>query len=141
MADQQYIEHEGTVREVRDGRVKVSFVTRSACAHCQLKGVCSAADMADKEVEVAMPAWPVQPGEQVRILLTRSLGMRALAYGYLIPFVVVMTTFFLVYRFTVNEVASGLAALLVLVPYYLLLYLLRDKIHRQFRFVITQKAN
>ncbi len=136
MADHQYIEHEGTVREVRDGRVRVSFVTRSACAHCQLKGICSAADMSDKEVEVAMPSWPVRPGEQVRIVLARELGMKALTYGYLLPFATLLAAFFTTYELSDDELLAGLMAFVVLVPYYLLLYLFRKRIRRQFRFSI-----
>ena len=138
MVDQDFIEHEGTVREIKDGKVIVSFIAKSACAHCQLKGICSAADMADKEVEVDAPGIPVHPGEKVNIVLARSLGMRALAYGYLIPFVILLAILFIVYNLTGNEVASGLLALGVLVPYYLLLYLLRENIHRQFRFMIRK---
>jgi sigma-E factor negative regulatory protein RseC len=138
MVDQDFIEHEGTVREIKDGKVIVSFIAKSACAHCQLKGICSAADMADKEVEVDAPGIIVQPGEKVNIVLARSLGLRALAYGYLIPFVILLATLFIVYDLTGDEVASGLLALGVLVPYYLLLYLLRENIHRQFRFMIRK---
>ena len=138
MADQDFIQHEGTVREVKEGKVVVSFLAKSACAHCQLKGVCSAADMADKEVEVEVSDLIVHPGEKVNIILARSLGLRALAYGYLLPFVVLLVTLFAVYEVTGNEVVSGLLALGVLVPYYLLLYLLREKIHRQFRFMIRK---
>jgi sigma-E factor negative regulatory protein RseC len=138
MEDQDFIEHEGTVREIREGKVIVSFLTKSACAHCQLKGVCSAADMADKEVEVDAPVLPVQPGEKVNIVLARSLGLRALAYGYLIPFVLLLATLFIVYELTGDEVTSGLLSLGVLVPYYLLLYLLRENIHRQFHFMIRK---
>jgi sigma-E factor negative regulatory protein RseC len=138
MVDQDFIEHEGTVREIKDGKVIVSFIAKSACAHCQLKGICSAADMADKEVEVDAPGIPVHPGEKVNIVLARSLGMRALAYGYLIPFVILLATLFIVYDLTGNEVISGVLSLGVLVPYYLLLYLLRENIHRQFRFMIRK---
>ena len=138
MVDQDFIEHEGTIREVKDGKVVVSFIAQSACAHCQLKGVCSAADMADKEVEVDQGGLSVRPGEKVNIVLARSLGMRALAYGYLIPFVILMVTLFGLYEATGNEIISGISALLVLVPYYFLLYLLRERIHRQFRFMIRK---
>ncbi len=138
MADQEFIEHEGTVREIRDGKIRVSFLAKSACAHCQLKGVCSAADMADKEVEVDAGGLAVRPGEKVNIVLARSLGLRALAYGYLIPFVLLVVTLFAVYDATGDEVLSGLLSMGVLVPYYGMLYLLRQKIHKQFRFMIRK---
>ncbi len=138
MADPDFIEHEGTVREIKDGKIRVSFLAKSACAHCQLKGVCSAADMVDKEVEVDMGGVAVLPGEKVNIVLARPLGFRALAYGYLIPFVILMTTLFTVYGITGSEVISGVSSVVVLVPYYGLLYLLREKIHRQFRFMIRK---
>ncbi|HHJ09980.1 MAG TPA: hypothetical protein ENK25_03710 [Bacteroidetes bacterium] len=132
------IEHEGTVREVRDGKVRVAFVAKSACAHCQLKGVCSASEMEDKEVEVDVQGQSYKVGEKVNIVLARSLGMKALMYGYIFPFLLLMITLFAVYGVTGKEIASGLAGLFVLVPYYGGLYLFRTRIRREFKFLVKK---
>jgi sigma-E factor negative regulatory protein RseC len=49
-----------------------------------------------------------------------------------------MTTLFTVYGITGSEVVGGVSSVVVLVPYYGLLYFLREKIHRQFRFMIRK---
>ena len=132
------IEHEGTIREIRDGKARVAFLAKSACAHCQLKGVCSASEIEDKEVEVDVPGHTYQVGEKVNIVLARSLGIKALMYGYIFPFLLLMITLFVVYGITAEEIVSGLAALFVLVPYYGGLYLFRTRIGQEFKFFVRK---
>ncbi len=132
------IGHEGTVSEIHGNKATVRFIVQSACAHCQLKGVCSAADMKDKAVEADLQGQPYRVGEKVNVVLSQSKGMKALLYGYLLPFLLVMITLFAVYGVTGDEIASGLASLAVLVPYYGGLYLLRSRIRREFRFFVRK---
>lgn len=138
MEQNQTIEHEGIVREIRDGKVKVSFVAKSACAHCQLSGVCSTADMEEKEVEVQHFTPNIRVGEKVNVVLARSLGMKALVLGYIIPFFLVVIALFVSLEITNNELISGLISLSILIPWYLGLYLSRSKIRRQFDFSIQK---
>ncbi len=128
------VEHDGIVREISDGKMKIGFIAKSACAHCQLKGICSESDIEDKEVEVQTGLQTYQIGEKVNIVLARSLGLKALAYGYLIPFVLVLVSLFVVYDVIGNEVISGLSSIAILVPYYTGLYLFRNRIRKEFKF-------
>lgn len=132
------IEHEGTVREIREGKATVAFIAKSACAHCQLKGICSEAEIEDKQVEVDVQGQSYQVGEKVNIVLAQSLGLKALSYGYLIPFVLLMATLFAVYEATGNEIMSGLSSLFILVPYYGGLYLSRSRIRKEFKFFVRK---
>lgn len=132
------IEHEGTVSEIHGNKATVRFIAKSACAHCQLKGVCSEAEIENKQVEVELMGRKYKVGEKVNIVLAQSLGLKALSYGYLIPFALVIAVLFAVYGVTGDEVISGLSALAVLVPYYGGLYLSRSRIKKGFKFYIRK---
>jgi len=138
MDNPKVVEHEGTIRDISNGKMKVSFIAKSACAHCQLKGICSEADIEDKEVEVTVGAQTYRIGEKVNIVLAQSLGLKALAYGYLIPLVLVVVTLFVMYDAIGNEVISGLSSIAILVPYYAGLYFFRNRIRKEFKFRVRK---
>ena len=138
MGDNESIEHEGIVKEIRDGKVKVGFVAKSACAHCSISGYCSAADMKDKEIEAPYPGKQIKVGDAVQVVMARSLGLRAVLLGYIIPFILVIVTLFIATSLTENELISGLISLGILVPWYLGLILARASISKQFHFSIRK---
>jgi len=73
----------------------------------------------------------------VNVIGRISQGYRAAFFGYLLPFLVVFITLILGVSLTKNEGFSGLLSLAVLVPYYAILYLFRNKIKRSFDFEIS----
>jgi len=57
-------------------------------------------------------------------------------WGFGIPFVLMVTVLVLVLLFTDDEGWAALGALAVLIPYYILLWFLRDNMREQLSFVI-----
>jgi sigma-E factor negative regulatory protein RseC len=97
------------------------------------KGSCSVAEMEEKIVEVEhYQGSPLKPGHPVTLAMKRSSGNRAILFGYFIPFLVVLTVLIAGSFFTSHEGLLGLLALGSLVPYYLVLYLKRDKLKKGF---------
>ena len=68
------------------------------------------------------------------IILARSLGFKALFFGYIFPFLTLFITLVIVLSLTNNEGLAGITALLILVPYYLLLKVFNHRITREFVF-------
>ena len=134
------IEHEGTVISMYGNKMIVRIVASSACSGCDAKKYCGTAETKDKDICVEGFSGDFVLGERVKILMQQSMGFRALCIGYLIPFVLVLSTLLIAYQFTGNELASGLLALLILVPYYWLLHFLKQKITKKFGFTV-QKLN
>lgn len=135
----ELIKHDAIIKEVGKDTIKVSIVSKAACVSCQLRGVCSVADIQEKEINVKKPLTGLDKyeiGEQVNVVMTESLGLKALFLGYILPFIVLMTVLIVSYSFTHNEPLSGLLALASLGPYYFVLYLLRKKFEREFSFEI-----
>ncbi|MFW6094905.1 MAG: SoxR reducing system RseC family protein, partial [Bacteroidota bacterium] len=110
----------------------------SACASCHAKGVCTASDMENKEVEVIAEPTNYNIGEQVNIVLQQSLGFKALLYGYVYPFFLLLITLIILSFIFKNELIVGIGALSVLIPYYILLYFYKDRLQKVFSFKIQK---
>lgn len=131
------ITHEGIITGIDDDTIRVSILARSACAHCQVKGMCSVADMKEKVIEVERNGHKdYKKGDQVEVMMYRKLGSKAVFLGYFLPFLILLTTLIISGIFIENELIAGLLALIVLVPYYAGLYFRKDKLKRTFSFRI-----
>lgn len=131
------IEHRGVVAEIKSDAIFVDLVVQSACAACHAKSVCGI-DSALKTIEVRTDKKTFDIGEKVKVVMRESLGMKALFLGYLLPFIVVVTTLLVLLTLNVSEGLSGLISILILAPYYLILYYFKDKIKREFNFDIEK---
>ncbi|MFP4023278.1 MAG: SoxR reducing system RseC family protein [Thiohalospira sp.] len=138
MSNSKSIEHKGLIESIDGNHIKVRFLAISGCASCHAKGVCSAADMQEKVVDVFDQTNQYQIGETVSIVLRQSLGFKALWLGYVFPFLLVLFLLILLSVITQNEVISGIGALAVLIPYYTLLFFNKDKVRKQFTFTLNK---
>jgi sigma-E factor negative regulatory protein RseC len=129
--------HQGTVVKCEDDCVLVQIEAVSACAACKAKSMCNLTDVQEKIIEVwHTNASNYKPGDLVTINMTRSMGNKAMWLGYLAPFFIVMISLFLFSYLTGSELQAGLISLLLLLPYYLILYAMRNKLKTAFRFEI-----
>ena len=132
------IGHDGVVSEVTASGYKVSIVSKSACAGCHAKGLCSAADMADKIIDVKSSGPEVfKVGDKVTVNMEESMGMRAVWLVYAIPAVILVTFLLYLQRLGASELTTGLSVLGAIAVYFVILYLFRKKIGRHFSFTIA----
>lgn len=130
------ISHKGVVKKLSDKSIIVGIITESACSACHAKGVCSAADMKDKEIEINHFTDTFRIGQMVEVVGKTSQGFKALFYGYVFPFILVMVVLITLTSLQFSEGLSGIVSLSVLLPYYFVLYLTRNKIRKSFEFEI-----
>ena len=130
------ISHKGIIKELSAKRIIVGIINESACASCHAKGACTVADVENKEVEINHFEGDFRVGQQVNVVGKTSQGFKALFYGYLLPFILLMIVLILSLSVTANEGLSGLLALGITIPYYFIIYLFRDKLKRNFEFEI-----
>lgn len=138
MSNSKSIEHKGRIDFIDNNKINVSILAVSGCASCHAKGVCTAADMQEKSIEVFNFTNQYEVGEEVNVVLKQSLGFRALFLGYVLPFILIFLILIILTLITNNEAISGIGALFVLVPYYIILYALRNKIRKKFTFTINK---
>ena len=132
------IEHEGIIDRIEGDIAHVKIDSVSGCASCHAKGVCTAADQEEKFLDVPLAGASYSTGEQVQVQVARHLGFRAVALGYVYPFLLLMAVLI---AFTVagaRELRAGTYALLSILPYYLVLFLFRKRIGSAFTFSIKK---
>ena len=76
-----------------------------------------------------------QLNEEVLLCGKSSLGLQAVFLAFVIPLIIVCTTIAVGTYLQWEETTSGLTGLLLLVPFYSILYFLRDKLKKRFVFI------
>ncbi len=133
------IEHPGVVEEISDNNLQVRIKTRKACGSCKSKSHCGFADVEDKIIDIeAEDPKKYEIGQNVIVTLKESLGYKALLIGYLIPLIILLATLILMMVLTGSEPLSALLAVLVMVPYYIMVYVYRNKLRKTFNFYIKE---
>ena len=136
----QRISHSGVIESIEEGCVHVRIVQTSACAACKVAGYCNAAESKEKIIDVFCDSVAAyQVGQQVVVSASGQVAVKALLWAFGVPFVLLMAVLLLVLLLTGNEGWAALSALATLVPYYVLLWLLRDKMREQLALTIEQE--
>jgi sigma-E factor negative regulatory protein RseC len=133
------IAQKGIVEEIVDHTIRVRIQRESACGHCNARSMCNLSDISDRIIETHDNGLDLKIGDFVEIAITRSMGHKAVLLGYLLPFLLVITILILLNALRLQEWLSGLISLGMLVPYYMFLYLLRDRLKKSFTFTLSKK--
>ena len=132
------ISHSGIIEGIEGDCVKVRIVQTSACAACKVAGYCNATESKEKIVDVlcGSAAKNLTVGQPVTVTTSGQVAAKALLWGFGLPFVVLVTVLVLVLWLTDHEGTAALSGLAALIPYYILLWLLRDRMREQLAFAI-----
>lgn len=129
------IKHNGVVDGVEEGCVRVRILQSSACSACKVAAHCNASETKEKIIEVqAADAVKYQQGDSVIVVADTAVGFRASLYGYLLPLVLMVVALVAVLKITQSEGYAAVSALGILIPYYIGLYLLRNKLRNKLSF-------
>jgi positive regulator of sigma E activity len=129
------IEHDGIVKSSDKKSVTVTIFATSACSGCHAEGICSLSGREEKTVEIP-GIYDVLPGDNVTILMKQSTGYSAVFLGYVLPLILVVALLIILASLSVSELAAGIGALSLLIPYYLTLYFFRNRINKKFTFTL-----
>ena len=132
------IDHEGIIDHIDGDVAHVKIDSQSACSSCHAKGVCGAADQSEKFLDVPLHGGFYRVGELVNVQVAKNLGFKAVLLGYFVPFLLVMAVLIGLTLLELSESRAGLFSLLSIVPYYLVLYLLRSRIKTTFTFSVKK---
>lgn len=136
------IAKEGTVIAVKDGSVKVKVLSCSACNNCQAKGLCGMSESSDKIITVPLTDDRIfEVGEEVSLTVNAYQGLKAVVFCYVIPLFLLLVAVIIASLSGLDDFYSGICGIFVLIPYYLGVFLLKNKIDRKFQFEISKKAH
>lgn len=137
MSATESITHPGVIEEVSNDKVFVKVLAMSACSSCHAKGICNIAEVEEKIVELKKdPQKEYMPGQEVTVSMKRAQGTYAVLLGYIVPFFLLIGVLLMVLALSGNEGLAGLLAIIVLIPYYWMLYIYRNKLKSTFSFRI-----
>ena len=133
------ITHAGRIESISDDCLHVRIQQSSACAECKVAGHCNASESKDKIIDVyGENTSAYEVGQSVTITTDSQVGYMAVIYAYVLPLVLMLGSLFIAFAFCDNELTAALISLAVLLPYYLVLWLLRGRISRQVAFRIEK---
>ncbi|OFY42670.1 MAG: hypothetical protein A2X18_13330 [Bacteroidetes bacterium GWF2_40_14] len=133
------IEHEGVILDIDSDYISVEIMNKAACVSCNAKQMCSMSEVKAKVIQVENSGFVLyEKGERVNVLLRRSLGFKALWISYLIPLIILLVLLLALSAVGVTELLIGLSILAFLALYYFIVYLLRDKIKKEFIFIVEK---
>jgi sigma-E factor negative regulatory protein RseC len=133
-------EQRGIIESVNDKRIIVRIDRGSACGHCGAQGLCNLAESTERSIEVNNSTQTFYVGEWVRVTMSRSMGNKAILLGYLIPFILLISTLLILSAYGLPDWIAGLVSLSILIPYYIILYITRERLRRTFSFSIHKTA-
>lgn len=133
------IKHAGVVDGVEGECVRVRILQSSACSACKVAAHCNASETKEKIIDVMdADASHYQKGDQVMVVADTAVGFRASLYGYLLPLVLMVVTLVAVLAASHSEGLAALSALGILIPYYVLLFLMRNKLRNRLSFSLER---
>ena len=133
------ISHSGVIERIESDKVQVRIVQTSACAACKVAGYCNAAESKEKIIDVFCDTSSndYQVGQPVTVTTSGVVAAKALLWGFGLPFVLLVAVLVVVLLVTSSEGLAALCALAALVPYYFLLWLLRNRMRDELSFHIA----
>lgn len=134
------ISHIGRVKEMTPESTVVEIISSSACSACHAKGLCGVSEEKVKEIEVPTDpyaTWNV--GDEVRVMLRQTMGLKAVWISYVVPLLILMILILTLSAVNVKEIYAGLVSIAAVAVYYLVIYLLRNRLAKDFVFYLKEK--
>jgi sigma-E factor negative regulatory protein RseC len=126
------------VEKITCHSVYVKIVQQSACVGCHAKSMCMAADSKEKIIEIPDSSNQYHVNDPVIVCGQSAMGMQAVLLAFVLPLLLVVATIVFGTYTKWSESTNALAGLLILLPYYGVLYLFRDKLKEKFIFTLKK---
>jgi sigma-E factor negative regulatory protein RseC len=131
------ISHEGFVTKITDEELEIKILSQSACAACHAKSACGMGEQAEKILTVPRPkSKDFALMQRVNVRMAIGQGNKAAVLAYLIPIILLLAVLFVCLGLGISEGISALLSVVALIPYYIILYLRRDKLKQKFEYLI-----
>ena len=131
------ITHKGRIVAIDPEITTIEIISEAACASCHAKGLCGLGEQQVKQVMVRTSAWmPRNVGDEVEVVLKKSMGYKAVFIAYGLPLVVLFATLMILNAVGVGELYAGLGAIGAVILCYLVIFLFRNKISKDYSFYL-----
>ena len=139
MSSRETISHEGVVTKITNDTLEIKIIAQSACAACHAKSACSMGDQTEKLLTVPRPeGQDFQLSQKVKVVMAIGQGNKAAVLAYLVPIILLLAVLFICLGLGLKDGLSALVSIAALIPYYIVLYLCRDKLKKRFEYHIDK---
>lgn len=130
------VTHEGIIEAIDNRHISVRIIQQAACASCKVAAHCNASDTKVKIVDVYADSSHLTVGQKIVVSTSGSAVKNALLIGFLFP--LFMIVFLIVFSKVLGKTddVAALLALGSLIPYYIIVWLFRNKIAQKITFHI-----
>ena len=125
LSDKNSFVHSGIISKIKGDAVIVTLEQNIHCESCRAKSACGISESNTKEIEIINSSDSFTINENVNVVLKKALGFKAVFWAYVFPFLLMFFSLIIASNF-LKEWQAGLISLFVLIPYYLMLYLLKN---------------
>lgn len=132
------IKHSGVIESIGKESVTVRILQTSACSGCKIAGHCNSSESKEKLVDVynVTDTSRFKVGDEVMVTASMQVAASALLIGFGMPLAVLVVVLFAVYASTADEPVAALCGIGALIPYYIGVWLMRDRLRRSMVFEI-----
>lgn len=132
------VNHKGRIVSITPQFTTVEIVSESACSSCHAAGLCGMSEYTKKAIEVPTRAWDnYEIGQEVNVTLKASMGHKAVWLAYVAPLLVMMAVLLGMLAAGAGELVSGVAGIAAAGIYYFVIWLLRDRLRKDYIFEIN----
>lgn len=132
--------HKGYVEYIGKDSIRVKIIQTSACSTCRAVKRCNAVENKKKTIDInhVKNITSYRIGEEVLVLTTSQIGMKAVIISFGMPFLLMIGSVLICSIFTSQEPLMALVGLCSLILYYFTMYLMRNKLAKQFTFTVKK---
>lgn len=133
------IEHEGIIIAKEHQKLSIEITNQSMCGGCNARELCSSAEVKQKIIEIDAPlASAYAIGDKVTVVGSSRLALYAVVLAYVLPLIVIVAGLVTCKQLGYSDGVAGAVSLATLLPYYLILYITRNKLRKELIFRIKQ---
>lgn len=119
--------------------IKVKIIQDGGCSGCAAAKICGAAQ-GDSSPEIFIPISNTEPfrkGMIVEVEGSEQLHRKAIRLATVYPTIAIIAVMTAVYLITGNQLVAALSALTTMLMFFILLWISRNKLRREFAFKIV----
>lgn len=136
------IRHDGIVESIEGKHIRVRIVQTSACAGCKVANHCNFSEQKVKMVDVyQQPPVSLTVGNSVVVSTSTAVAGKALLLGFGLPLLLLLMVLAVMLGLGFDEGKAALWALAVLIPYYYIIWLCRNRITKTVAFHIEPRID
>jgi sigma-E factor negative regulatory protein RseC len=134
---ENFIRHEGIVESIDNGHVRVRITQHSACSACKIASHCTASESKEKVIDIFQcKRQDINVGDIVVVSTPGRSASTALLLGFGFPLIIMLFVIGILITTGIDEGIAAVMAIASLIPYYIVVWIFRNRISNVISFHI-----